>query len=165
MLHLTDTTGQPIVATDLSARVSHADGDRQVPLTANPQIPGEYHGEISGLGAGSHQIEPIGDAVQKLLSETDHAPVSVTIHMQPELSTEFVETRCDRVLAEQIAKATGGLVLPPTAVAEVLALTNLEPIVEETAVRQPLWVQWKYLWIVFGCLHVEWVIRKWLGVS
>lgn len=165
VLHLTDTTGQPIVATDLSARVSHADGDRQVPLTANPQIPGEYHGEISGLGGGSHQIEPIGDAVQKLLSETDHAPVSVTIHMQPELSTELVETRCDRVLAEQIAKATGGLVLPPTAVAEVLALTNLEPIVEETAVRQPLWVQWKYLWIVFGCLHVEWVIRKWLGVS
>ncbi len=164
-LQLTDSAGQPLAATDLSARVVTNDGERLIPLTADPQVPGEYRGEISGLAAGQHQIEPVGPAIQQLLAETEQPPVRVSVVIQPEISTELVETRCDRVLAEQIAKTTGGLVLPPTAVAEVLALTNLEPIVTKAAARQPLWVQWKYLWIVFGCLHVEWIIRKWLGVS
>lgn len=164
-LQLTDTSGQPLVTKDLTARISHTDGERSIPLTANPQIPGEYRGDISALATGQHQIEPVGEAIQKLLTETEHAPVSVHIQIQPDVSTEMIETRCDRVLAEQIAKATGGQMLPPTAVTEVLALTNLDPIIHQTTARQPLWVQWKYLWIVFGCLHIEWIIRKWLGVS
>ena len=46
-----------------------------------------------------------------------------------------------------------------------LALTNLEPIVAEKTETLPLWVQWKFLWIVFGCLFTEWSIRKYLGLS
>lgn len=164
-LQLSDEEGQPLAATELSARVITTDGERLVPLMADPQVPGEYHGEITGLPAGQHQIEPVGALIEQRLEEANQPPVRVAIEVQPEISTELVDTRCDRVLADQIAKATGGLMLPPTAVAEVLALTNLEPIVTQESARQPLWVQWKYLWIVFGCLHMEWIIRKWLGVS
>ncbi len=164
-LQLTDARSQPLVATDLSARVITPEGERLIPLLADPQVPGEYRGEVAGLSTGQHQIEPLGTALQTLLTDTAQPPVRVTVEVQPELSTELMVTRCDRVLAEQIAKATGGLMLPPTAVPEVLALTNLEPIVTQAAARQPLWAQWKYLWIVFGCLHIEWIIRKWLGVS
>ncbi len=78
---------------------------------------------------------------------------------------ELVDTRSDRVLAQQIANITGGLVLPPTAVEEIIALTNLEPIVSERIEQQPLWLEWRYLWIVFGCLQIEWIVRKWKGLS
>jgi hypothetical protein len=57
------------------------------------------------------------------------------------------------------------LVLPPTAAAEVLALTDLAPIITEAIKQKPLWAQWKYLWLVFGCLQIEWTIRKWRGFS
>jgi hypothetical protein len=60
---------------------------------------------------------------------------------------------------------TGGQVLPSTSVEEVLELTNLDPIVTEKIERRPLWLEWKYLWIVFGCLQTEWIIRKWKGLS
>ena len=55
--------------------------------------------------------------------------------------------------------------LPPTAVEEVIALTDLEPEVVEKVESLPLWVQWKFLWILFGCLQTEWIIRKWKGLS
>ena len=25
--------------------------------------------------------------------------------------------------------------------------------------------EWKYLWLFFGCLQVEWIVRKWKGLS
>ncbi|MCA9072619.1 MAG: hypothetical protein KDA84_27035, partial [Planctomycetaceae bacterium] len=78
---------------------------------------------------------------------------------------ELTETRSDRALAGQIASLTGGEVLPPTSVEEVLELTDLDPIVTKTIERRPLWLEWKYLWIVFGCLQTEWIIRKWKGLS
>ena len=55
--------------------------------------------------------------------------------------------------------------IPPTAIEEVLALTDLEPIVSEQTERRALWVQWKFLWLVFACLQIEWLIRKWNGLS
>jgi hypothetical protein len=85
--------------------------------------------------------------------------------VQANASPELVDTRSDRALAQQIADVTGGQMAPPTAVEEILELTDLEPIVSERVERRPLWVQWKYLWIVFACLQVEWVIRKWKGLS
>jgi hypothetical protein len=68
-------------------------------------------------------------------------------------------------LANQIAEATGGQVLPPTAVEEIVALTNLKPEITETIETQPIWVRWKFLWLVFACLQTEWIIRKWKGLS
>ncbi len=85
--------------------------------------------------------------------------------MHANLPAELVDTRCNRMMANQISDLTGGQALPPTAVSEVLALTNLTPVVTEATERKPLWDQWKYLWLVLGCLQIEWIIRKWRGLS
>jgi hypothetical protein len=72
----------------------------------------------------------------------------------------MMDTRCDRALLEQIAKTTGGQIVPPTAVAEVLELASLSPEVHENVERTPLWNRWANLWIILGCLFVEWIVRK-----
>jgi len=77
---------------------------------------------------------------------------------------EMLDTRCNRPLLEQIAKMTGGQVVPPTAIDEVLKLASLSPEVTETVHRTPLWNRWKNLWIVLGCLSVEWIVRKRKGL-
>lgn len=64
-------------------RVVTNDGERLIPLTADPQVPGEYRSEISVL-LREHQIEPVGPAIQQLLAETEHSPVRVSVEIQPE---------------------------------------------------------------------------------
>ncbi|HEY2251934.1 MAG TPA: hypothetical protein VGH74_12770, partial [Planctomycetaceae bacterium] len=164
-VRLANAAGEPLVAADVSARMTSDNDARTVPLVLDPQVPGEYRAEVSSLPAGQYRIEPVGAAVDSLQRENQQEPAFADLTVHEELSTELTETRCDRALAQQIADITGGQVVPPTAISEVLALTNLEPIVSTKVEQRPLWVQWKYLWIVFGCLQLEWIVRKRLGLS
>lgn len=163
-VRLTDSKGEPVEAEGVSAQLTGSD-ERTIPLTMDPQAPGEFRGELRSLPAGDYRIEPIGAAIDALQNESTQEPAFATLIVRNEPSTELTETRCDRALAQQIADATGGQVVPPTAMAELLSLTNLEPIVSTRIEQRPLWVRWTFLWIVFGCLAIEWVVRKKLGLS
>ena len=52
--------------------------------------------------------------------------------MQRVGSVEMMNTECNRPLLEQIAQITGGQVIPPTAIGEVLQLVSFTPEVSET---------------------------------
>jgi hypothetical protein len=173
VVRLADEAGLPVKGAAVQAvALGPEDSRTAILLEADEAAPGRYTGSFERLPTGIYRLEPAGDEVDRLGSldglESSSAPsgeaaASFTVRSPP--LRELLDTRSDRALAQQIAEASGGQVLPPTAVAEVLALTNLEPIVSETTETQPLWVQWKYLWLVFGCLLTEWSIRKYLGLS
>ncbi|MGE0757727.1 MAG: hypothetical protein AB7O38_11930 [Pirellulaceae bacterium] len=55
--------------------------------------------------------------------------------------------------------------MPPTAIGEILGLTQLEPLIEQKQEMRPLWVRWEFLVVIFGCLFVEWGVRKQFGLS
>lgn len=166
VVRLTDGVGKPVVTSEeLYATARQEEAEHTAPLIPDDQIPGQYVGEFKALPPGQYQIEPNGDVVNQLLSDADQPVKSTSFTVRPDLPVEFLDTRCDRALAQQIADITGGQVLPPTAVEEVLTLTNLEPEVAQTMKPRPLWLEWKYLWIVFGCLQSEWIIRKIKGLS
>lgn len=144
---------------------------RIVPLVHDAERPGHYRADLRDLLPGVYQAQPAGSLVDDLLS-AEHAGTEghiekavATFTVQADLPSELVDTRANRVLAHQVAQATGGQVLPPTAIDEVLALTDLSPVVTHTVQREPLWSRWWYLWLVFGCLQTEWIIRKWRGLS
>jgi hypothetical protein len=164
VVELRNAEGEPIATDDLQVRLTSGDDVRTAPLTAT-NIPGEYRAEIHSLPSGVYRVEPMGAAVDEMQADGGQEPASASFTVQAESSPELVDTRSDRALAQQIADLTGGQAAPPTAIAEILERTNLEPIVSERIERRPLWVEWKYLWIVFGCLQIEWVIRKWKGLS
>ncbi|MBC7968193.1 MAG: hypothetical protein H7Z17_19985 [Fuerstia sp.] len=166
VVRLTDSSGKPVVtAEELQAIARQGEQEHSAPLVADELIPGQYIGEFKSLPPGDYQIEPTGGPVSQLLQSTQQQPVSASFTVQADLPVEFLDTRCDRALAQQIADITGGQVLPPTAVEEVLRLTNLEPEIAQKMESRPLWLQWKYLWIVFGCLQAEWIVRKVKGLS
>lgn len=164
-VRLANVDGDPIVADGVSARMIGDEETRTVSLSADSAVPGEYRGEIRSLSQGSYRVEPAGDVVDQLQRENSHEPASVTLSVQNEMPSEFTETRCDRALALQLADVTGGQVVPPTAIDEILKLTNLEPLTSESVQQLPLWVKWTNLWIVFGCLQIEWIVRRRLGVA
>ena len=162
---LVDSESVPVVADDLEIRVVSENDERSVPLKPLAEIPGEYLAEVRSLSPGEYRVEPVGPTITDLQKDSTSEPASASFAVQADAPLELVDTRCDRALAQQIADITGGQVLPPTAVEEILELTNLEPIVTERIETRPLWLEWKYLWIVFGCLQIEWIIRKWKGLS
>jgi len=166
VVRLTDSSGKPIVSTDeIQAIARQGDQEHSAPLVADDLIPGQYNGEFKSLPPGDYQVELTGQLVSQLLKVTEQQSVSASFSVQADLPVEFLDTRCDRALAQQIADITGGQVIPPTAVEEILRLTNLEPEVAQKMESRPMWLQWKYLWIVFGCLQAEWIVRKVKGLS
>jgi hypothetical protein len=165
-VQLIDPDGKPVSGQSLKLRVASDDYERTVPLVPSENVPGTYQAGITRLPPGVYRAEPQGDAVNALQAQSSVAePVSTSFTVQTKLPQELTETRSDHALAQQISSLTGGQVLPSTSVEEVLELTNLDPIVTEKIERRPLWLEWKYLWIVFGCLQTEWIIRKWKGLS
>lgn len=168
-VRLQQESGTPLGDAVVEVVAMQADAaDRLIPLAPDPDEPGRYRAALDDLPPGIYRIEPRGDAVDKLLStfDRDDEPVpAASFTVRQPLDRELLDTRSDRALAQQIADASGGQVLPPTAIAEVLEMLDLQPIVEQSIQRQPLWVQWKYLWIVLGCLLSEWIVRKHKGLS
>lgn len=164
-VRLTGTNGSPVITDGIQAIARHGDEEHSAPLIADAEIPGQYIAEFRRLEPGVFSVEPTGDPIEQLLLAGQQQITPAGFTVQADQPVEMLDTRCDRALAQQIADITGGQVLPPTAIEEVLKLTNLEPEVSTKTASMPLWLQWKYLWIVFACLQTEWIIRKWKGLS
>ncbi len=165
-VQLSDMDKKPVSSETLALRISSTDHERTVPLVPSDSLPGSYEADLRRLPPGVYRAEPQGPSIDNLHAQSSVVdPVAISFTVQTKLPQELTETRSDRALAGQIASLTGGQVLPPTSVEEILELTDLDPIVTETIERRPLWLEWKYLWIVFGCLNTEWIIRKWKGLS
>lgn len=166
VVRLAEGDGTAVNSETLQIIAQRDDEDaRTVELVPDEKIPGQYSAQLNQLSPGVYRVEPVGAEIDRLLNENEQELVNGSFTIQANLPLEFLDTRCDRALAQQLADLTGGQVLPPTAVEEVLKLTNLEPKVTRKPQNRPLWLEWKYLWIVFGCLQTEWIIRKWKGLS
>jgi len=87
------------------------------------------------------------------------------VTVEPQLSPELREVRCNLPLLKKIADSSGGMVLPPTGVAHLLRQLDLSPDVAETISRRPLWARWTLLWLFLGCLTLEWTVRKLSGMA
>ena len=159
-----DTDGQPVPDAQLEVVARPREGpETVVELKPDRRVPGQYRGIVEGLLPGSYHLHPRSDLIGQDLTEASQA--SAVINVSASESIEMLNTQCDRALLKQIAIATGGQVIPPTAMSEVLQLTELSPEVSERVEREPLWNRWRYLFMVFGWLVLEWGIRKRLGLA
>lgn len=166
IVRLADGTGNPLeTSTELKVIARCGEEEHSVVLVPDEQIPGQYAGLFRSLPPGEYDIEPAGDAIMQAMQGSQEPAPTSSFSVRPALPMELLDTRSDRGLGQQIADITGGQLVPPTAVEEVLRLTNLKPEVSQKFDSRPLWVEWKYLWIIFGCLQVEWIARKIKGLS
>ncbi len=164
--NLSALDGRPVA--DASVQVDAAiDGNplALVELKADPRIPGRYLGDLLLAGEGAVTFSAGGADVMELLkSEGLSDRVETTVIVDPVQSTETRDTRANIPLLSQIARITNGQVVHPDAVAQLVALTNLEPDVREETICAPLWNRWLVLAAVCGTLLVEWAVRKSTGL-
>ncbi|QDT50735.1 hypothetical protein Pan258_48160 [Symmachiella dynata] len=167
IVQLRNLNGAPFTGAQLEARAQqNGKVAASVPLTEDTAIPGRYTGRFDGLAVGSYAVAVTGSDVEELLrSEKAEGPIETPISIDPTLSMEMGDTRSNRPLLAQIAELTGGQVVPPTAVSEVLQTINLSPHVTEETSRQALWDSWFCFWVIFICLAAEWTIRKMTGLA
>ncbi len=163
---LKDQTGRPLSGQTLQVRARTLEDDvASVELVSDPEVAGRYFCSLESLPPGAYEVVVTGTIVDELLaSSDDKSPVRSMISIDAGDNLEMLDTRCNRTLLEQVAEITGGQVVPPTAIAEVLRLASLSPEVHETVRRTPLWNRWTNLWLVLGCLVVEWIVRKKKGL-
>ncbi|NOZ39753.1 MAG: hypothetical protein GXP24_05955 [Planctomycetes bacterium] len=168
---LKDQTGRPLAGQTLQVSARTLENDvAAAELVSDPDIAGRYFCSLESLPPGAYEIVVSGSVVDKLLSSVEDKspiramPIRVMIVVDAGDNLEMLDTRCNRTLLEQVAQITGGQVVPPTALAEVLQLASLSPEIHETVRHTPLWNRWTNLWIVLGCLVVEWIVRKQKGL-
>jgi hypothetical protein len=135
-------------------------------LAEDAEIPGTYGAFLKELPQGSMTIRVTGPEVQELLRSEEYTdPVETVVVVDPEDSVEMRNTRCNLPLLKRIAQSTGGMVVPPTALATAVEQLNLAPEVSEEVSQVPLWSRWGCLWLFLGCLTAEWVVRKLKGLA
>ncbi len=166
---LKDPNGRPLEGDAIHAEAKTFNNEAMsLELKPDPDVAGRYFGTLNDLGAGAYQIGVRGRIIDELLpadseaSETSVASATITVRAAD--SIEMLNTQCNRPLLEQVAQMTGGQVIPPTAIAEVLELVSFTPDVSESIQRKPLWNRWSNLFIVLGCLFTEWIVRKGKGL-
>jgi hypothetical protein len=163
---LKDATGRPLAGERIQAEARPFKGNSfTTDLAADKQVPGRYFGTFTDLPPAAYTVNPRGRIIDRLLSRPEDAKkAQVTINVEQIGNVEMLNTECNRPLLEQIAQITGGQVIPPTAIGEVLNLVSFAPEVTENVERTPLWNRWSNLVIVLGCLFTEWGVRKCKGL-
>jgi hypothetical protein len=165
-LWLKDPSGRPLSGETVQIEARTFNNDvHLVELTPDADVPGRYFGAVSDLPAGAYQLSVKGKVAEELLAQSgEENQAKATITITAGDSIEMLNTHCNTALLEQIAQMTGGQVIPPTAISEVLQLVSFTPEVNETIERTPLWNRWSNLFIVLGCLFSEWIVRKAKGL-
>ncbi|MGE3241450.1 MAG: hypothetical protein AB7G28_04680 [Pirellulales bacterium] len=157
-------SGRPLATESIEAHAeSFDDKSVSVDLTADGDVPGRYFAKLAGLAPGAYQITVRGEIVDKLVPPGAEVAMS-TVTVRSTDNVEMMNTQCNRALLEQVAKVTGGQVIPPTAIDEVLQLVSFTPEVSERIERTTLWDRWSNLLLVLGCVFTEWTVRKLKGL-
>ena len=165
-LRLKDLTGAPVKSADVGAIARDGtDGETHIDLDEDGNLPGRYVGEFRSLATGAYGIQPDGPTIDELLKATDAGlPPETLISVEQGGSPEQRDTRCNLQLLQQVAEVSGGRVIPPTALDEVLALSAFDPKVATRIEKEPLWNHWLPFCLALGCLIGDWGIRKRLGL-
>ena len=161
--YLSNEIGEPISDAEINATFEGGDDEATViAMAADETQPGRYIAKVTELNAGAYRIS-LQDDVNDLTVDGEKVGTFINVITVPDV--ERVNTTCNRPLMKQIAQASGGYVIQPTALAEWLTLQTGMPETVSQIERMPLWNRWSCLWIAFLCLATEWCVRRLKGLT
>lgn len=163
---LTDSANAPFMTEGASIDVIHGNGViARKKLKPASGAPGMYEAQIEPQAAeGIYRIVLQVDDESAPLVAAAANEVATEFVVAPVQSVEKIELSADRAALEQLAKASGGVVVAPRDAASLLERLGptSQPIVEED--RYPLWHSWPLLAMIACLLTSEWILRKKTGL-
>ena len=137
-----------------------------VVLKEDASRPGSYAALLEQLPAGPVTLQLSGSEITTLLAaENYRRPIETTIHIDPSGMVELRHPLCNLSLLREIADSAGGMLIPATGLSAAVQQLNLDPEVLETVSKKPLWNRWDLFALFIGCLTLEWIGRKYVGLS
>jgi hypothetical protein len=144
--------------------VSRIDDPARTPVLVFDLLPGaagplEFEGRANGLRPGDYRVQLEVDSAE--LGADD---VIAEFQVQEPTTSELSDISANRPLLESIAEFTGGRLLLPHELSELPRI--FRGVTESTTIRneQTLWDSWPLLFLFFGLLTAEWVLRKLNGL-
>ena len=163
VLRLTSADGAPVPGAQCGVEALRENQViKVIELHEEAGTPGAYRGIYSGLPAGPITLRATGATVQSLLAGEGHTdPVEQLLNVDLKGTTELSDPICNLPLLNQLADASGGVLLPPASLQNALAHLDVAPDSQDTVLsRQPAWDRWVFLWIFIGCITIEWLARR-----
>ncbi|MEK7727146.1 MAG: hypothetical protein AAB354_01970, partial [candidate division KSB1 bacterium] len=119
---------------------------------------GLYRAHLQVLGGGEYQFQGAAETAGQKLGE-DAGRFSV----EP-FSMEFLQTRFNEPVLQQIAAASGGKYVAPDSLAAALAQLTFAPEIKHEARDFALWGKPALLFVLLLTLAIEWFLRKRQGM-
>jgi hypothetical protein len=153
---------------DAEVRVVVSQGERTVTsgrMNFVPGSPGMYETTVSGLPRGRYTVTLDSPQIDQLRVRDDPpGDVATTIVVDQDQSVERLELAADARLMAQLADASGGLMIAPTAGDQLAEHVPTEPIVTEIRRQVTVWDKWWLLAVFAGIIGAEWILRKRAGL-
>ncbi len=151
-----DENYRPIENAQVVATIRH-DG-RTHELRLDPIGNGQYEGSLEGLGEGDYKYSAQVTVNGNTIGE-DRGSFSIG-----NINVEFLETRMNKPLLEQIAARTGGKYYDPSAIAslpnDIASLHNFQPRERIFSDEMQVWSSYWTLAIIVALFGLEWFLRK-----
>jgi hypothetical protein len=151
-----DENYRPMDEAQIAVTVTRGNQTAEIALT--PLGNGQYEGFFEALDEGDYQFTAKVNVNHTVLAE-ERGTFSVG-----GLNVEFLETRMNKELLEQLAARTGGKYFDPAAastlVQSVSSLPNFTPREIVRTEHHELWNRSWMLVLVLGLFSIEWFVRK-----
>lgn len=128
-----------------------------VPLEGAPE---RYAARLPELKPGNYEVW-LNTENSRVKLDQD---IMSELVVRPELSTELASISCNREFLQQLATVSGGQLLEPWEVSNLIELLRPEDAQHSVTQEVTLWDHWAPLLLFFLLLTTEWVVRKLHGL-
>jgi hypothetical protein len=163
MARLVDDTFRPVAGADVKAAIYRGDERVMVKnLTYREDSHGMYETEVESLkDPGAYRIELEGSTVRELLARENVQKVDQKLTVTAEGNpVELGEISVDREMAVKLASLSGGAVVAPESVSDLLRLFGDATKVVTKRLETTLWDNWMLLLVAIGAATAEWILRR-----
>jgi len=127
--------------------------------------PGMYEASVTGLPRGKFSVSLDSPQIDQLRQRDDPpGEVGTTIVVDAAQSAERLALAANGQLMAQLAEASGGVEIAPTASDRLARHVAVDPVVKHVHQQVTIWDKWWLLVLFAGIVGVEWILRKRAGL-
>lgn len=141
-------------------------------LTRSARSEGHFQGSFTVAEEGRYAVRLVGtgkNANANAATDTER-DVEARVHSNTAIvsvlggaTREMIQVARDQRMLDKVTEASGGRVIHPAAIPELLEMLKAQSLEIHHEQRTPIWNRWSTLVLIMSLLSVDWIGRRWLG--
>jgi len=134
-------------------------------LKPHPEIPGQFETVQSPLPPGDYEMEVSIPGIDDKLVDPAGRPLRAQFQVLPTETGEMLNLAANWVQMKELADKSGGISVALEKANDVIDKLKARTASREVTVDTRLATSWWLLLPLIGLLSIEWLIRKWVGLT